>query len=82
MRCPVVQTSRKGGGGPGLVVSVYFFERVQAKMLAIPSSVWKVCRFHYSLSRFAVAVAMFLHGGPGVRGELCGLVSQGLSSAR
>lgn len=44
-------------------------------MLAIPSSVWKVCRFHYSLSRFTAAVAMFLHGGPRVRGELCGQAS-------
>lgn len=36
-------------------------------MLAIPSSVWKVCHFHYSLSRFTAAVVMFLHGGPGGR---------------
>ena len=39
-------------------------------MLAIPSSVWKVCRFHYSLSRFTAAGVMFLHGGQGVRGKL------------
>lgn len=49
-------------------------------MLGIPSSVWKVCRFHYSLSRFIAAGVMFLHGGQGVRGKLCGLVSPGLSS--
>lgn len=34
-------------------------------MLAIPSSVWKVGCFHYSLSRFTAAVAVLLRGGPG-----------------
>lgn len=50
-------------------------------MLGIPSCVCKVFRFHYSLSRFAPAVAVFLHGGPRVRGELCGLVSPGVGGA-
>lgn len=68
--------------GSGLVALYVFSRGAQAEMLAIPSSVWKVCRFHYSLSRFTAAGAMFLHGGPGVRGALCGLMSPGLGSAR
>lgn len=54
-----------------------FFDRAQASMLTIPSSVWKVWCFHYSLSHFAV----FLHRGPGVGAMLCGLVSPDPSSA-
>lgn len=74
------RADRVGGTRVG---SLYvFFDGAQAEMLAIPSSVWKVCRFHYSLSRFAAAVALFLHGGPRLRCKLCGLVSPGLSSAR
>lgn len=71
-RCPDEQ---KGCRGPGSV-------QAQAEILAIPTSVWKVCRFHYSLSHFTTAVAMFLHGGPGVGGELCGPASLGFSSTR
>lgn len=44
-------------------------------MLSIPSSVWKVCRFHYSLSHFTAALSVFLHGSLRVRGNFCGLVS-------
>lgn len=65
-----------------LYVFCFFFVKAQAEMLAIPPSVWKVCRFHYSLSRFTAAVAMFSPGGPRVGGELCGPAGLGFSSTR
>lgn len=47
-------------------------------MLSIPSSVWKVCRFHYSLSHFTAALSVILPGSLRVRGNFCGLVSPDL----
>ena len=71
---------RWGWGGMAGIMYV-FSDGAQAEVLAIPSCVWKVCRFHYSLSRLA-EVAMFLHGGPRVRGKVFSLVSPGLNRAR
>lgn len=62
----------------GSLVVCYFSDKPSSEMLSIPSSVWKVCRFHYTPSHFTAALPVFLRGSLRVWGNFCGLVSPDL----
>lgn len=74
---------RMGGGSVGCPSFFFFFWTWLRRRCFLSSpSVWKVCRFHYSLSRFTAAVAMFLHGGPRGKGQALWPCESGLSAVR
>lgn len=79
---PLSRRAERVGGWGGRVGSLYvFLTGLRRRCLLFPQVSGK-CAVSITVCLVSAAVAMFLHGGLRVRGELCGLVSPGLSIAK